>query len=137
MLALTALICTTRFSDLLAGLRKLGLPKILIVQLGFLYRYIFVFIDKAQHILRARSARSLRNLGIKTELKTAGCMVGSLLVRSIGAAERISIAMQGRGFDGNWRSFSRMQIRLSDYIFAAAAAVFIFGVYIFVKPVLP
>ena len=136
MLALIALVSTTRFNDLLTGLRRLGVPKLLIIQLGFLYRYIFVLIDRAHHILRARAGRKLRNLGFKAELKVAAGMLGSLLVRSIENAEHITIAMQARGFDGNWRTISRLRIRRSDLLFAAAAACFLLALHFFVRPVL-
>ena len=136
MLALIALVSTTRFSDLLAGLQRLGVPEVLIVQLGFLYRYIFVLIDRAHHILRARASRKLRNLGLKLELKVAASMVAALLVRSIDTAERINIAMQSRGFDGSWRTLSKLQVRARDFVFALAAASFMLGLYLFVKPVL-
>jgi len=136
MMALIALVSTTRFSDLLTGLQKLGLPKLLIIQLGFLYRYIFVLIDRAHHILRARQGRRLRNLGVKAELKIAAAMLGSLFVRSIDTAERINIAMQARGFDGSWRTLSKLQIRRSDLLFALTAALFVLGLYIFVPHLL-
>jgi len=136
MLALIGLVSTTRFSDLLTALQRLGLPKLLIVQLGFLYRYIFVLIDRAHHILRARAGRSMRNLGFKTELKTASAMLGSLLIRSIDTAEHISIAMQARGFDGTWHTLSKLRIRHRDYIFAVAVSCFLLTLHFFVRPVL-
>jgi cobalt/nickel transport system permease protein len=136
MLALIALVSTTRFSDLLVGLGRLGVPKLLIIQLGLLYRYIFVLIDKAGRILRARAGRKMRNLGLKPELKIAAAMVGSLLIRSIDTAEHINIAMQGRGFDGNWHSLSESQIRRSDIWFIFIAAAFMLLLYLFVRPVL-
>jgi cobalt/nickel transport system permease protein len=136
MLALIALVSTTRFNDLLTGLQRLGLPKVLVIQLGFLYRYIFVLIDRAHHILRARQGRKLRSLGPKAELKIAAAMLGSLFIRSIDTAEHINIAMQARAFDGKWRTLSRLRIRLPDYIFALAAALFMAGLYLLVKPVL-
>ena len=136
MLALIALVSTTRFGDLLSGLQKLGLPKLLIVQLGFLYRYIFVLIDRAHHILRARAGRALRNLGFKTELKIAASMLGSLLTRSIDTSEHINIAMQARGFDGTWRTLSKLQIRRPDLLFALIAVSFMLGLYFFVRPIL-
>jgi len=136
MMTLIALISTTRVSDLLVGLRKFGLPKILIIQIGFLYRYIFILIDRAHHILRARAARKLRNLGFSSELKTSAAMLGSLLIRSIDSAERTSIAMQARGFDGNWRSISKLRIRFANYLFAFGAALFMLLLYFFVRPVL-
>jgi cobalt/nickel transport system permease protein len=136
MLGLIGLVSTTRFGDLLTGLQKLGLPKLLIIQLGFLYRYIFVLIDKVHHILRARNVRRLKNLGFKRELKVAAAMVGSLLIRSIDTAERINIAMQARGFDRTWHSLSKLQIRRYDLLFALIAIFFMLGLYFFVKPVL-
>jgi len=134
MLALIALVSTTRFSDLLAGLVKLGVPVILTVQLGFLYRYIFILIDRAHHILRARTCRKLRNLGFKVELKTAASMLGSLLIRSIDTAEKVNIAMQARGFDGKWRTISRLKLRFNDFLFVLASVCFLAALQIFVRP---
>jgi len=136
MLALIALVSTTRFNDLLTGLQRLGVPRLLVIQLGFLYRYIFVLVDRAHHILRARAGRKLRNLGFRAEFRTAAAMLGSLFIRSIETAENISVAMQARGFDGTWRTLSKLQIRRSDLLFVLIAATFISGLYLFVRPVL-
>jgi cobalt/nickel transport system permease protein len=134
MLALIALVSTTRFNDLLAGLHKLALPRVLIIQLGFLYRYIFILIDRAQHILLARAGRRLRNLGFKSELQVAAAMLGSLLIRSIDNAEHINMAMQARGFDGTWRTISKLKVRRADWLFVAAAAAFLLAVHFLVRP---
>jgi cobalt/nickel transport system permease protein len=134
MLALIALVSTTRFNDLLAGLQRLGLPKLLTIQLGFLYRYIFILIDRAHHILRARAGRKLKNLGAKTELKTAAAMLGSLFIRSIDTAEQINIAMQARGFNKKWRTISKLRIRCSDLFFTAVSACFLLGIHFLVRP---
>jgi cobalt/nickel transport system permease protein len=136
MMALIALVSTTRFNNLLVGLQKLGVPRLLVVQLGFIYRYIFLVIDRAQHILRARSGRRLRNVSLSKELRIAGAMVGSLLVRSIDTAEHINIAMQARGFDGHWRTLSRLRIRWPDLLFLAASGFFMIVIYVFILPVL-
>lgn len=133
MLALIALVSTTRFNDLLTGLQRLGLPSVLVIQLGFLYRYIFVLIDKAHHILMARQGRKLRSLGFKGELRIAAAMLGSLFVRSIDSAERINIAMQARGFDGKWKTTSKLRVGAADFVFAGAATVFTFGLYFFAR----
>ena len=136
MMALIALVSTTRFADLLTALQKLAVPKLLIIQLGFLYRYIFVLIDKAHHILRARAGRKLRNLGFKAELKTAASMLGSLFIRSIDTAEHINIAMQARGFDGNWRCLSKLQFHRCDLLFVSIFAIFMLVLYFFVGNIL-
>ena len=136
MLALIALVSTTRFADLLAALQKLAIPKLLVIQLGFLYRYIFVLIDRAHQMLRARAGRKLKSLGFKAELKTAASMLGSLLIRSINTAEHINIAMQARGFDGNWRTLSKLRFSLCDLIFISVSAIFMLVLYFFVGKVL-
>jgi cobalt/nickel transport system permease protein len=136
MLALMALVSTTRFNDLLAGLQKLGFPGLLVIQLGFLYRYIFVLVDRAHHILRARAGRKLRSLGFKNEINTATSMIGSLLVRSIETAENINIAMQARGFDGTWQTLTRLKIRRCDILFVIISLSFVFGLFFFIRPVL-
>jgi len=127
MLALIALVSTTRFGDLLAGLQKLRVPKLLVVQLGFLYRYIFILIDRIHRMLRARAGRKLRNLGFKTELKVASAMLGSLLTRSIDNAENVNIAMQARGFDGKWRTISKLKMNRRDLFFAIVSVSFMAG----------
>jgi cobalt/nickel transport system permease protein len=131
MASLIAFVCTTRFADLLCGMEKMGLPSVLVNQLGFLYRYIFVLIDRAHHIIRARTSRTLRYLGIKREAQVAGAMIGSLLVLSIESSEKINIAMQARGFDGQFRTLTKLRTRPADYIFITAVVVFIVTVYIF------
>jgi cobalt/nickel transport system permease protein len=125
MAALISLVCTTRFADLLAGMEKMGMPRLLVSQLGFLYRYIFVLIDRAHHILRARASRKLRNLGLAKEVKTAGAMIGTLFILSLESSEHINIAMQARGFDGQFRTINKLQIKHSDYLFAAIVATFL------------
>ena len=125
MAALIALVCTTRFADLLCGMEKMGMPQVLANQLGFLYRYIFVLIDKAHHILRARACRKLRNLGFAKEVRTAGAMIGTLFILSLESSERINIAMQARGFDGEFRTIHKLRIRRADYFFAAMTIIFL------------
>lgn len=126
--ALLALISTTPFADLLVGLQRLKVPGPLIVQLGFLYRYIFVVIDTAQHMLRARNTRRIRFLGWKTEISVASSMIGALLMRSLDSAEKISLAMQARGFTGRWHSLSDTQgLGRADGLFALLAIAFMVG----------
>jgi cobalt/nickel transport system permease protein len=125
MSALIALVSTTRFSDLLQGLARLGVPRILLTQLGFLYRYIFLLIDRAQHMLRARAGRKVSRMAVRTELHVAAAMIGSLLISSLSTAERVSTAMQARGFEPQTAAFptlTPMRLRVADLVFCVIAA---------------
>lgn len=124
--AVIGLIATTRFSDLLDAMRKLGVPKILVAQLGFLYRYIFMLIEKTYQMLRARAGRKLVNLGPKIELKTAAAMVATMALQSIDTAQRVSIAMSARGFNGNLKTISRSKLGKADLVFIALLTAYLF-----------
>jgi cobalt/nickel transport system permease protein len=99
------------------------------MQLGFLHRYIFLLIDRAEDMLRARAGRQLRNLGLRRELKTAAAMIATLCLNSIEMAWRISTAMQARGFDGRLHTLNDMRLGRSDWVFAGLTAAFLIGLY--------
>jgi cobalt/nickel transport system permease protein len=134
MAALMALVSTSRFSDLLAALERLRVPQILVLQIGFLYRYIFVLVDRVHHMLRAKSARTLRNLGASHELSIASAMVGSLMLHSIDTAGRVGMAMEARGFDGEFRTINRMTFSAADGVFAFAFAIAMLILHLLVRP---
>ncbi len=93
------LIAVTGFYAVCAALEKLGTPRVFVVQLMFLYRYLFVLVEEASRLVRARSLRAFGTGG--GGLKTFGPLVGHLLLRTLDRAQRIYLAMCCRGFDGN------------------------------------
>lgn len=99
------LVATTGFQALCEALEKFKLPTIFILQLLFLYRYIFVLADEGVRIARARQLRACgqRNLG----MRHFGSLAGQLLLRTWERAERIHMAMLARGFSGEIRSARR------------------------------
>ena len=128
MAALMSLVATTRFSDLLKAMTKLGVPEVLAGQLGFLYRYIFLLTDRAHHILRARAGRRFGKMGIKTEIKTAAAMIGTLCLGSIDTAGRVHTAMQARGFTGRIQTLSVMRVSKNEWLFITAFCLYLFAV---------
>lgn len=98
MAALT-LIALTGFNTVCLALEKLGVPRPFVVQLLFLYRYLFVLTDEAARLARARSLRVFESNGMG--FKPFASMVGHLLLRTLDRAQRIHIAMCCRGFEGH------------------------------------
>ncbi len=125
MSALTALTATTPFSSLLYGLEKMYVPRLLILQLAVLYRYIFLLIDVSGRYLRSYSARSLRYLGFRREATIRSAMIGSILISSLDISERVNLAMIARGFDGKIRTLSQEKIRGKDLLFATIVCVYL------------
>ncbi|HEX6868123.1 MAG TPA: cobalt ECF transporter T component CbiQ [Candidatus Limnocylindrales bacterium] len=96
---------TTPFPTLLASLRALRLPALLVSIIGFMYRYLAVIGDEAARLDRARSARAVGKgiggiAGLRWRARVAGGMVGSLFIRSYERSERVHAAMLSRGFTG-------------------------------------
>lgn len=99
------LTATTPFAEILAALRAWGLPKLLVAVVGLTWRYLFVLVDEAQRLMRARAARSGRAGGgrggsVAWRARVTGGMAGNLMLRGTERAERIYGAMSARGYDG-------------------------------------
>lgn len=113
---------TTEFADLIHALRHLKIPGVLVSIISFMYRYLFVLIEEARRLLRARSSRSARIPGVKKggslfwNIKTVGSMVGQLFLRSIERSERIYQAMQSRGYQGHLLTLNPHQMNGKDWI---------------------
>lgn len=120
--AALALIATTGMHRLGAGLGQLGVPRVFIMQLMFLYRYLFVVSEEALTMLRAVSCRcpSMRAI----PLRVYGSLTGQLLMRSLDRAERVHRAMSLRGFNGRIRTGSVPGVSPHDLLFAIAWFMF-------------
>ncbi|HEY6837854.1 MAG TPA: energy-coupling factor transporter transmembrane component T, partial [Geobacteraceae bacterium] len=92
------LIATTGFNGVCAALERLGAPRAFVVQLLFLYRYIFVLADEGGRMARARELRTFDGRGL--EMRTYSSLVAHLLLRTIARARRVHLAMLSRGFNG-------------------------------------
>lgn len=96
--ALLVLVYSTGYYRLCRSMQRLGVPSVFTTQLLFVYRYIYVLIEEAMAMQRARDARSFGRRSYP--LNVWGTLVGQLLIRTFDRAERISRAMLARGFTG-------------------------------------
>jgi cobalt/nickel transport system permease protein len=109
------LISLTGFNAVCMALEKIGVPKPFVIQLLFLYRYLFVLIEEASRMVRARSLRLFDSGGIG--FKTFVSLVGQLLLRTLDRAQRIHLAMCCRGFDGHIRMNRSMSFGYNEILF--------------------
>ena len=118
--ALTALTLTalTPLPALLTGLERLGVPRFLLLVLHFVYRYLFVLSDEAQHMRIAAISRGANSL--KLARRAAAGAVASLFIRSYERADAIHQAMLARGFHGSFPSLSALRFGSADAIFLCA-----------------
>ena len=116
ILSLILLTSTTKFTNLLKGLERLRMPRVMVMLLSFMYRYIFVLVDE---VMRMKQARDSRNFGGRRlwQIRTIGSMIGTLFIRSYERGERVYAAMLARGFDGQIRTLSQLRFRQTDACF--------------------
>jgi cobalt/nickel transport system permease protein len=110
---------TTAFPDVLHGLERLRVPRLLTVIAGFMYRYAFVIVDEARRMRAALAARAYRprHLG---QVGSLGRMVTALFLRSYERGERVYLAMLARGYAGTMPRFAVLSFGRADTVFLAA-----------------
>lgn len=88
---------TTRFSALLRVLWRIRVPSLLVTTLALMHRYLFVLVDEAGCMVRARRSRTFSRSRAST-WRSSATVIAQLFVRSSERAERIYAAMCARGW---------------------------------------
>ena len=101
--AVLLLAGTTSLPLLLGGLERLGVPRLLVLVAQFLYRYLFVLSEQAQHMRLAAACREGdARAGRSFRFRAATGALAVLFARSYNRAEGIHRAMQAREFSGRF-----------------------------------
>jgi cobalt/nickel transport system permease protein len=116
------LVATTGFDEVCAALGRLGAPRALVSQLLLTYRYLFVLAGEAARMVRAHALRAPG--ASRPPLRSAGPLLGQLLLRSLDRAQRIHAAMACRGFDGVLPFRRPRRFGAGDLAFAAGWIAF-------------
>ena len=104
---------STPFTEFMAALSWLKVPKGFIEILMFAYRYIFVLFEDAMVIYNAQKNR----LGYSTArrgLNSFGTLAGSLTLKAFERSQNTTIAMLQRGYDGNMPMLKHKPFRLFE-----------------------
>jgi cobalt/nickel transport system permease protein len=136
--AATILTATTESDHILRALRWLGVPRLLVATISFMWRYVFVIADEAVRLLRAREARAAQPGGkpagaLRWRAQVAGHMVGSLFLRSLARSERVYVAMQARGYQGEFRTLDRFVLRSRDVILVAGVFALLVSIQVYAR----
>ena len=116
------LAASTSFPDMLLAMRAIKIPRLIVSLFGLMWRYMFVMVDEAIRLMRARASRSGAIGGMKSggsiawRAKVTGGMAGNLFVRSLDRGDRIYAAMAARGYDGEIRSFPLPPLTSTSWI---------------------
>jgi cobalt/nickel transport system permease protein len=127
------LASTTTFPNLLMAMRAIKIPRLLVSVFGLMWRYLFVLVDEALRLMRARTARSGHSdqPGLKPggslawRGRVTGGMAGNLFLRGFERGDRIYMAMVSRGYDGEVRTLPLPAISKGNWLVLILGLVFI------------
>lgn len=94
------LTATTRPDRLFAGLRALGVPKVFVMLLSMMERYLWVLARAAEEIHLAKVSRSIASGSVREEQAWMAAGMGSLFRRTRALGQEVYLAMISRGYTG-------------------------------------
>ena len=99
VLSAVVLSSSTTARELLRGLEKLLLPKLMVQIAAFMLRYVNVISDEMERMKVARESRGFIATGLK-DWKVIAIAASALFIRSYERGERVHLAMLSRGYTG-------------------------------------
>lgn len=96
--ALVLLSATTPFPEMLAVLRRLRVPGLMITTLMLMHRYLYVLVDESGRMRTARACRTFARPRRRHVWGGLAAMLSQLFVRASTRSERIYAAMCSRGW---------------------------------------
>jgi cobalt/nickel transport system permease protein len=136
--AAVVLTATTPSPELLRALRGVGVPRVIVTTVSFMYRYLSLIGEEALRLMRARACRSVRvdrrsGGSLSWRARVTGNMVGSLFLRSYERSERVFDAMTARGYDGELRTLAAPAIKALDLGLPAVVVALLIGIEVYAR----
>ncbi len=124
------LLSTAPFPVTIQALASLRVPSFVCQMVLLAHRYVFVFQDETQRMLKGMAARGFEKRTNLETLRTVGNFLGMLLVRSFERTQRIYDAMISRGYDGSFPEATAFRATPKDWAKAAGSLFFGIGLLI-------
>jgi cobalt/nickel transport system permease protein len=131
-LAVVLVVSTTPLPPLLRACGQLGAPRLLLEIGQFLFRYLFVISEEAQHMTKAAEARGSprRWASRQRSFRAAAGALAVLFAHSYVRAADIHRAMLSRGFQGSLPLLEPRRFHRGDAIFVSVTMALIVGLRI-------
>jgi cobalt/nickel transport system permease protein len=99
------LALTTPATDLVAGLRRIGLPSEITEMALLMYRFVFLLLDTAETMHAAQAAR-LGHVTYRRHMFSLSLLIANLLPRALARAQALEVGLAARGWSGDLRVMS-------------------------------
>ncbi|NMC73058.1 MAG: cobalt ECF transporter T component CbiQ [Geobacteraceae bacterium] len=122
---MNALACITPFTEIMAALAWLRVPRSFIEISLFAWRYLFLIFDDARVIYGAQKNR-LGYSGCGRGLRSFGTLAGTLVIKAFDNSRNVTTAMIQRGYDGSMPMLRHKPFRAAE-VAVSLAFILIMG----------
>ncbi|GIM28094.1 cobalt permease [Clostridium polyendosporum] len=120
---------TTKWNDIVGALKLLYIPDIFILVMEITLRYIYILGEFSLDMLYALKLRSIgKNEDKYTSVSE---MIGTLFLKSKDLGDELYLAMECRGFQGEYVHLTKFKLNLVDYIYGLFIIVLVLAFIIF------
>ncbi|QAA32929.1 cobalt permease [Clostridium manihotivorum] len=123
------LAITTNWSDLINALKLFHMPDMFIFVLDITTKYIIILGEFSLNMLYALKVRSVGRS--KNKNKSLSGIVGTMFIKSKEMAEEMHMAMECRGFTGEYKIYTKFKFSLYDFIFVAIDLILVLTYFYF------
>lgn len=96
------IMLTIPFTEILQVMRRVGCPVLLTDLLLLMYRFIFVLLNTATELWTAQQARG-GYCSFSIGMKSLALLIGQLLKRTLENYRQVSLSLESRGFNGEFK----------------------------------
>ena len=123
------LIATTPIEEICRAMRVIHIPKVFVIVVLLIYRYVTVLLSEARRITQAYQLRAPRQKGV--HYKVWGPLLGQMLLRSMDRANDLYDSMQLRGFDGDFHTGRKKKLKPADFLWPLVWMLIILALRLF------
>jgi|AntDeeMetagen192_2_1112575.scaffolds.fasta_scaffold01602_4 cobalt/nickel transport system permease protein len=120
---LSLLLLTTRFSGVLAALRRLRAPPLAVTLIAVTHRYLLLFFRELTRMTLARRSRRFAPESLRSSWRRSGSFLGTFFLRTFERGERVQRAAAARGGTQMTPYARPHPVGLADAAFVAVVAV--------------
>lgn len=124
---------STPMVDLLAVLRRLKVPRLMIELMGLIYRFIFVLLETADTMFSAQNSR-LGYSSLSSAYRSLAVLASTLFIRAYKRSDELYTALEARGYDGELSVLEEpFETHWTEYILPVAVNLFLVLVALILK----
>jgi cobalt/nickel transport system permease protein len=109
------LACTTQWNELIRTLKVFHIPDMFIFVLDITIKYIIILGEFSLNMFYALKSRSVGKSSFKNASLSG--IVGTMLIKSKEMAGDMYVAMECRGFTGEYKVYKKFKFKLTDSIY--------------------